>query len=184
MRDPQCWLTSERLGLRRFTPDDLDWFAGLYADPEVVRHLGGTKNRAQVKTLLKIRILQYYEEHPGLGIWMTLNRHTGEAIGFHLLNHIQGESILQVGYALMKPMWGQGFATEMASALLRYGFVDLRLPRIAGMTTLANVASQHVLEKIGLRRRGTRAFSHPAYAAQGPMAWFERDADDWLTERG
>jgi RimJ/RimL family protein N-acetyltransferase len=184
MGDAQCWLMSERLGLRRFTADDLDWLADLYADPDVARHLGGTKSRAQVKAVLNIRILQYYEDHPGLGIWLTLERDTGDAVGFHLLNHIQGESILQVGYALLKPVWGRGFATEMASRLLRYGFVDLALPRISGMTTLANVASQHVLAKIGLRRHGTRAFSHPAYAAQGPMAWFERAADDWLAERG
>jgi hypothetical protein len=40
-----------------------------------------------------------------------------------------------------------------------------------------------VLQKIGLHRRGERSFPHPAYASQGPLAWFERDAQDWLTER-
>jgi RimJ/RimL family protein N-acetyltransferase len=48
------------------------------------------------------------------------------------------------------------------------------------MANLGNIASQRVLEKIGLERRGERAFSHPAYAAEGPMAWFERDAQAWL----
>jgi [ribosomal protein S5]-alanine N-acetyltransferase len=68
----------------------------------------------------------------------------------------------------------------MATALLRYGFVDLKLPRIAGMASLQNQASQRVLLKIGLERIGERAFPHPDYAAAGPMAWFERDAADWL----
>jgi hypothetical protein len=49
------------------------------------------------------------------------------------------------------------------------------------MANLGNIASQRVLEKIGLERRGERAFSHPAYAAEGPMAWFERDAESWRT---
>ena len=95
-------------------------------------------------------------------------------MGLHLLNHIQGESIVQVGFILAKPAWGRGFATEMALALLRYGFTDLALPRIVGIAAQSNLASQHVLSKIGLERHGERAFSHPAYASQGPMAWFER----------
>ena len=177
------WLTTERLALRRFTSADLDWFAELYSDPDVTRYLGGTIDRAQAGSLLKTRILEYYDEHPGLGIWTTIERPTGAAVGFHLLNHIRGESIIQVGFTLRKSAWGQGFGTEMASAVLRYGFVDLGLPRIAGMANLQNHASQRVLLKIGLERRGDRAFSHPAYAAEGPMAWFERDAVDWLAER-
>ena len=52
-----------------------------------------------------------------------------------------------------------------------------------GMASLPNVASQRVLEKIGLERRGERSFPHPAYAAGGPLAWFEREADAWLAER-
>jgi RimJ/RimL family protein N-acetyltransferase len=176
-------ISTERLTLRRFTPDDLEWFVALYADEEVTRYLGGARDRVAATDLLHQRILRYYDEHPGLGIWMTLERATGERVGFHLLNHIQGESIVQVGYTLVKSAWGKGYATEMAAAVVRYGFADLRLPRIAGIANLPNVASHRVLEKIGLRRHGERTFPHPAYASQGPMAWFEREADDWLRER-
>ena len=178
------WLTTERLALRRFAPGDFEWLFALFSDPDVARHLGGTKDRAATEEMLNVRILRYYNDHPGLGIWMTVERASGRPVGFHLLNHIQGESIIQVGYALVKSAWGQGLATEMAAALLRYGFVDLSIPSISGMTTLSNIASQHVLEKVGLQRRGERSFPHSAYAAEGPMAWFERDAGDWLQERG
>lgn len=179
MPDARQWLTTERLALRRFTAADLDWLADLYSDADVTRYLGGVLDRTKVEDLLDTRILRYYDEHPGLGNWMTIERATGAAIGFHLLNHIRGESIVQVGFALRKPAWGRGFGTEMASAVLRYGFADLRLPRIAGMANLENHASQRVLLKIGLERRGERAFTHPAYASAGPMAWFEREAADW-----
>jgi [ribosomal protein S5]-alanine N-acetyltransferase len=178
------WLTTERLALRQFTGDDLDWLAELYGDVDVTRYLGGVKDRNQTQEMLNVRILQYYDQHPGLGIWMTVERSTGRRLGFHLLNHIRGESIVQIGFALAKSAWGQGFGTEMASAVMRYGFVDLKLPRLSGMTSLNNLASQRVLHKIGLERRGERAFPHPDYAAEGPMAWFERDAVDWLAERG
>ena len=177
------WLTTPRLGLRRFTEGDLDFLTDLYADPDVTRHVGGTRGRARTAELLNNRILRYYDEHPGLGIWMTVERATGSRLGFHLLNHIQGETIIQVGYVLAKPAWGLGYATEMAAAVLRYGFVDLGLPSIAGITTLNNHASQRVLEKIGLHRHGERSFAHPAYAPDGPMAWFERQAPEWIGER-
>ena len=177
------WLTTERLALRRFTSADLDWFAELYSDRDVTRYLGGVRDRAEAEELLNTRILHYYDEHPGLGIWMTVERTTDTRLGFHVLNHIRGESIIQVGFGLARSAWGKGFGTEMAAAVLRYGFVDLKLPRIAGMASLQNYASQRVLLKIGLERRGERAFPHPDYASQGAMAWFERDAADWQAGR-
>lgn len=180
----EFWLTTERLGLRRFTRADADWLVELYGDPDVTRYLGGTKDRASTEQMLELRVLQYYDEHPGLGMWVTVDRSSGTRVGFHLLNNIQGESFIQIGFTLTKTAWGRGFGTEMASAVLRYGFVDLSLPSIVGIASLDNHASQRVLSKIGLHRNGERAFPHPAYAAEGPMAWFERDARGWLAERG
>ncbi len=173
---------SERLALRRFTPDDLDLLDTLNSDAEVMRHLGGVKSRADSETMLRNRILAYYDEHPRLGIWATLEKSSGACIGLHLLNHIQGETFIQVGYLLFPAYWGCGYATEMSVALLRYGFIELGLPQIVGITDLGNLGSQRVLEKSGLRRNGERAFAHPAYVKAGPLAWFERDAADWLAD--
>lgn len=180
---PAPWLLTERLALRRFTPDDADWFARLYADPEITRFLGGPKTRQQADNLLLTRAIDYYDVHPGLGLWVTTERSSGDRVGFHLLNNVEGETVIQVGYVLVESAWGKGFATEMAEALLRHGFVDLGLPAISGMASLDHVASHRVLEKIGLERRGERAFRHPMYAKAGPLAWFEREADAWLASR-
>ena len=109
MAAPPFWLETERLGLRRFTPLDIDWLAALYDDSEVVRYLGGRKDRAQVLELLNDRILRYYDEHPGLGIWMTVDRATNTPVGFHLLNHIQGESFIQVGFCPLAGGVGEGY---------------------------------------------------------------------------
>ena len=79
---PSCWLTTERLALRRFTPADLDWLADFYSDVEATRYLGGVKSRAEAEAFLDTRILHYYDEHPGLGIWMTVDRATGCASAF------------------------------------------------------------------------------------------------------
>ena len=174
------WLETERLALRRFTPDDLDTLARLHADPDVTRYLGGVKDRATTEAQMRTRILDYYDQHPGLGVWATIERATGAVAGFHVLNHIQGETELQVGYALFTDFWGRGYATEMTTALLDYGYGTLRLPQINAITDLGNTASQRVLLKAGLVRNGERAFAHPAYAASGPMAWFESYRDSWL----
>lgn len=171
-------LATARLQLRRFTPGDLDFLFRLYDDEEVSRYTGGRKTREQCQETLQKAVLDYYGSHPGLGIWITQERSSGEPIGMHLLNHMRGESHIQVGYSLMKPWWGQGYATEMCRALLRYGFADLGLPRIHAITALPNTASQHVLLKSGLLRQGERIV--PAYSTTDAQAWFERDAADWL----
>jgi ribosomal-protein-alanine N-acetyltransferase len=180
--DPVWLMTTPRLVLRRFTADDLDWLATLYSDEDVARYLGGVKDRDSVEAMLQVRILDYYEQNPGLGLWLTCERVTGAPVGFHLLCNIQGETIIQVGFGLMKSAWGRGYGTEMAAEVLRYGFETLALPRIVAIANLDNHPSQHVLRKIGLHRHGERSFPHPAYASQGPLAWFERDRDAWMAE--
>jgi [ribosomal protein S5]-alanine N-acetyltransferase len=173
-------LVTDRLSLRRFTLDDLDLLDRLASDPRVMEFLGGVKSRATTETMLRVRILEYYDRHPGLGIWATVERASGRCVGFHVLNHIQGEADIQVGYALFADAWGKGYATEMTMALLRYGFDALRLPVIVAITNVDHAASQRVLLKAGLRRNGERLLAHPVYADQGPMAWFEADRDGWL----
>ena len=66
------WLETERLALRRFTFDDLDVLARLNADPRVMQHMSGVKDRAATEELLRTRVIAYYDEHPGLGMWATL----------------------------------------------------------------------------------------------------------------
>jgi [ribosomal protein S5]-alanine N-acetyltransferase len=172
-------LESERLRVRRFTLEDLDLLARLLADPQVTLHLGGVKDRAAAEATLRARALDYYDQHPGLGMWATIERATGRAVGFHVLNHIHGEQFIQVGYALFRDAWGQGYATEMSVRLMRYGFDDLALSQICAITNLGNTASQRVLLKAGLVRKGERTFTHPALSGEGPMAWFEADRGTW-----
>jgi RimJ/RimL family protein N-acetyltransferase len=180
MKNAEDTLTTERLFLRRFTPGDRELLYRLHSDEEVMRHAGGVLDREQSGKNLRERMLDYYERHPGLGVWATHERASGTCIGLHLLNNIQGETHIQVGYLLFPAFWGKGYATEMCVRVLRYGFATLALPGIVAITSLSNVASQRVLVKAGLRRNGERAFAHPAYAKDGPLAWFEGDTAGWL----
>ena len=177
---PDESIVTPRLSLRRFTLDDLDVLDSLATDARVMEFLGGVKDRAATEAMLRVRILEYYGQHPGLGIWATVERASGRCVGFHVLNHIQGETDIQVGYALFTDAWGKGYATEMTKGVLRYGFDTLHLPVIAAITSMGNTVSQHVLRKAGLRRNGERLFAHAAYADQGPMAWFDAERAEWI----
>jgi [ribosomal protein S5]-alanine N-acetyltransferase len=61
---------------------------------------------------------------------------------------------VEVGYRLRHDAWGQGFATEGARELVRYGFDTVGLLRIIGITDPDNLASQNVLRKCGLADAG------------------------------
>jgi ribosomal-protein-alanine N-acetyltransferase len=182
LKDAGAGLATSRLLLRRFTMADLDLLDRLNSDVEVMRYLGGVASRAETQVMLEKRILTYYVDNPGLGVWATIERDSGDCIGFHLLNHIRGEAHIQVGYRLFPQAWGRGYATEMSIALLRYGYRNLGLKTLTAITDLGNVGSQNVLLKSGLHRDGERVFPHVSYANWGPLAWFERSAADWLAE--
>jgi RimJ/RimL family protein N-acetyltransferase len=179
MRTPDATLQTPRLIARRFRDDpaDFDAYAGLYADPAVAVHVGGVQSREVAAQTFRQRVLDYYERHPGLGIWATFERDGGAFVGLHLLNHIRGEPHIQVGYTLRRAMWGRGYATEMARAVLHYGFTGLALPEVNAITNRDNAASQQVLHKLGFVRDGERQFA--AYGP-APLAWFTCGAAQFM----
>ena len=62
--------------------------------------------------------------------------------------------VAELGFALARPLWGQGLITEAAGAVLAYGFESLGLVRIFGYAVSANAASLRVMEKLGMKREG------------------------------
>jgi len=149
------WLETLRIEMRAFHPDDFDDLFALDSDPRVMKYFTGGKPapRANVEAAMR-RILRYPALFPDLGFWYATRRDTGEFIGFFCFKYAGRSPDIEVGYRLMYRAWGQGFATEGATALVRFGFDDLGLSRIIGVTHKDNVASQRVLMKAGLRDRG------------------------------
>lgn len=62
--------------------------------------------------------------------------------------------VAELGFAIARPLWGQGLTTEAATAVLAYGFESLSLVRIFGYAVSANAASLRVMEKLGMKREG------------------------------
>ncbi len=75
-------------------------------------------------------------------------------MGFCGLRHLDGGPEVEVLYGISPAEWGRGYATEIAQAILRYGFETAGLARIWGIADPENLASRRVLEKIGMTFEG------------------------------
>lgn len=149
--DPEPWLLTLRLALHEITRHHVNELHELDSDPRVMRYIGDgrTSTRQQIDAAMR-RVPRVYSLYPGLGTWRATRRDNGEFIGWFALKYIPRTAEVEVGYRLRYGAWGRGFATEGARELVRYGFDDLGLHRIVGVTHPANAASQRVLTKIGL----------------------------------
>ena len=152
---PAPWVETLRLDMRDFTANDSEDLWRMNSDPRVMRYIGDGKPVARTfHNHIMRRVLRYPHFYPDLGFWYTTRRDTGKFIGWFTLKYAGKSADVEVGYMLLPEAWGQGFATEGASAILRYGFDDLGLDRVIGVTHPGNSASQNVLRKAGLTDAG------------------------------
>ncbi len=96
------------------------------------------------------RQIEHWEAH-GYGWWAVDVVANGELIGWNGLQYLPETDETEIGYLLARPYWGQGLATEGAGVGMRFGFETLQIPTIIGIVHPENIASQRVLEKIGLQ---------------------------------
>jgi RimJ/RimL family protein N-acetyltransferase len=149
---------TERLIVRHWQLDDAEDAFAIYNDPEVTRYLaGGVHSESIEQTRAWVaRLIAKEAAMAQLGFWPVVERATGRVIGHALLQYatINGEDRVELGYGFARASWGHGYATELALALLRYGFDTLNLDEIYGVVIPENTASRRVLEKIGMRNLG------------------------------
>jgi [ribosomal protein S5]-alanine N-acetyltransferase len=146
----EVFLQTKRLKLRKFENShrDLVLLHALNSDPDVMRFIRKPDATLEgTKAYFDERILSTYYDQ-GFGVW-ALELLDGTFVGFALLITLKGTTEKEVGYRLHKKFWGHGYATEIANALVEYGF-GKGLTRIVGITHPENFASQRVLEKCGL----------------------------------
>jgi len=149
------FLETDRLLLRRFTPDDLGALYALDGDPAVIRFTNLDGKRAPYalyRDVLIPRNLAYYDKYPGYGYWVAVEKCTGEDLGwFHFRPDYDDPDEIELGYRLRRSAWGKGYATEGSRALVRKGFEELGTVRVTATALAANRASVRVMEKSGLR---------------------------------
>ena len=153
--------TSDRLGFRKWSFDDLDQFAVLNADKEVMEHFPKALSKEETKAYI-IRLQKHYEDF-GHNYYATEIKETGEFIGFIGLAYQNFESDftpnVDIGWRLKKAAWGKGYATEGAKRCLEIAFNNLQLEKVIATCTLHNVNSEKVMQKIGMQK--VKEFQHP-----------------------
>lgn len=147
-------IETERLTLRRLTPDDLDGFAAIYQDPAVIRYLyWELRTRDEIRESLERRIsrpVEISDTEENMLHAAVDERASGRLVGEFMLRwvpnaHRKGE----VGGALHPSVHGRGYAGEVYRALLEFGFGTATLHRIEAKLDARNAASRRSLEKVG-----------------------------------
>ena len=150
-------LESERLVFEPFTADDLPLIVELHSDPDVQRYMGGKWSDEDMRDTLA----RFLSEQAALGHtkWKASLR-DGTFVGragvspFPRTHDPAGVPERELGYCFKKACWGQGFATEAATAVRDWFFAKTGHDHLIGFTDPENLASQRVLRKIGMRSLG------------------------------
>ena len=147
-------LETERLRLRMFRETDLDAYAAMSADPEVMRYLGAGEPLTRADAWRQMAMLIGHWQLRGYGPWAVEERASGALVGRIGLFNPDGWPGLECIWTLARGAWGKGYATEGARRALEYAFSELGQPRVISLIRPGNVASVRVAERIGERPEG------------------------------
>jgi RimJ/RimL family protein N-acetyltransferase len=154
-------LETPRLLLRPFGPGDEQSIHPIYSDPLVMRYVA---TGPMADFLVTQRLLEDYNAHQqrhGYSFWAVVERSSNTLIGDAGLYRTPAGEV-ELGYTLGAAWWGRGYATEAGSRWISAAFNELGIDEVVALAEPANIASLHVLSKLGLVRCGERiAFGRP-----------------------
>lgn len=143
-------LETERLRLRPFRRSDVEDYAALNADPEVLRYLGsGAQTWDSGRSWRHMAFLMGHWQLGGAGMWVVEHRETATFIGTVGFASPEGWPGFELAWILARRWWGQGLATEAAREALAYAFNALEKERVISLIHPDNRASIRVAERIG-----------------------------------
>ena len=150
-------IETKNLILRSVRPSDIEGMFRLDSDPIVHKYLGNTPRTTIEDSEKDINyIIKQYKTN-GIGRWAVIEKSSGDFIGWSGLKYNNDvtynntTNFYDIGYRFIPKYWGKGYATESSIAALKYGFKELNLDLINGIAEVDNIASNKVLQKIGLR---------------------------------
>lgn len=150
-------LETERLILRPFEEKDVDAVFEMRSNEEIMRYI----REPQTKRKETVSWIQMISEKWGteeIGFCAVVEKASGNCIGWCGLWRLKETNEIEVGYAIKKDFWGNGYATEAAEKFLEYGFRELNLDRIVAVAYPENEASQKVMKRLGMEYVGIGKF--------------------------
>jgi len=142
------FLTTERIGFRHWTLNDIDLAIDLWGDADVARYIGGPFSNSQVQRKLSTEraILRLYN----MQYWPIFDLATNEHIGCcGLRPYKPEEKIYEIESHIKKNFWKQGYGHESAKAVIRYARKNLGASALYASHNPESVQSKALLEKLG-----------------------------------
>jgi len=182
MIEGKIFAETERLILREILPTDTTGMFELDSDPEVHKYLGNKplKDLNQIINVINSVRLQY-KDH-GIGRWAIIDRKTNEFIGWTGLKFVtqptnNHKNYYDLGYRIKRKFWHKGIATETAIICLEYAFTKLNLNEIYAAASIENLASNKILQKIGMNFIETFKYE------EIECNWYKIDNEDYHKSR-
>jgi RimJ/RimL family protein N-acetyltransferase len=149
-------LVTERLILREFKESDWPDVLAYQIDPLYLRYYAWTGRTPEAVQEFVHMFLAQQKERPRCKYQLAVTLKTDhQLIGIcGIRMAFAGAHQGDIGYELSPQHWGQGYATEAARAIVRFGFAELKLHRVWSWCIADNVGSARVLQKVGMRLEG------------------------------
>ena len=144
-------LDTPRLRLRQLAEADLDDYAALCADAEVMRYVGDRGALSREDAWRQLALLVGHWVLRGYGMWAVEELDSGAFVGRVGLHYPEGWPEPEVGWALARRYWGRGYAFEAATAALHIAFASLGWSRAVSLIAPRNLRSIRLAERLGER---------------------------------
>jgi RimJ/RimL family protein N-acetyltransferase len=184
----QIHVETPRLLLREWTDADAEPSAAINADPRVMEFFPKALTRAESDAAMTATRARLATD--GYGKYAVEEKVSGQFIGYVGLAPVDFDApftpAIEVGWRLARQAWGNGYATEGASAVVDHAFGQLGLQALVSFTTEWNRRSRRVMEKIGMSRDPREDFIHPKLPLGhklAPHVLYRIDRKAWLTRR-
>ncbi|MBG0964681.1 GNAT family N-acetyltransferase [Bacillus sp. SRB1LM] len=145
-------LETERLVLRWFDIKDAPFILELVNDPAWIQFIGDKriKNLDDAKKYILNGPVDMYNKM-GFGLYLVERKEDLTPLGMCGLIKRDSLEDVDIGFAFLEKFRSKGYGFESASAVIDYGVQKLGLKRIVAITTIDNIHSGKLLEKIGLQ---------------------------------
>jgi RimJ/RimL family protein N-acetyltransferase len=166
-------LETARLRLRGFQDRDLDAYAALCADPDVMRYIGDGAPQDRERAAAAMASFTGGWAERGFDLWCVTRPDEDRCLGFAGLRvpDFLPEILpaIEIGWRLARSEWGKGYATESAVAARDFAFARVGVERLVSIAHPENHASTGVMRKLGMTLE--RATIHPQHGV--PVVVYE-----------
>ncbi len=147
-------LSTGRLSLRETTEADVDAFYRIYQHPSITRYMEDLyPDREQERAYIREYIEQVYGFYD-FGVWTVEERRTGQVIGRAGFSFREGFEDPEIGFIIGVPWQRQGYAYEICSAILEYGWSQLGFTKVYALVQPDNLPSLALCRKLGMEYGG------------------------------